>query len=164
GLRRPETMPLAHQLTNDLVQTVERGRIRRLHDDSVQVVPRMRDARHLRMERCDHLAVQREAEHRTLLLEDADDGERKAMNANLPSDRIEAGEVSLGDLLADHDHRGAEGVFLLVVDASVREREVLDQEVLGGCSLSEYPGSSLRKLGARVRARDIVHRPARAVW
>ena len=156
-------MPLAHQLAHDLMQPVERRRVRRLHDDAVEVVPRMRESRHLRMKWRDHLPVQRQTEHRALLLEHADHGEREAMNANLASNRIEIREVSLGDLLSDHDHRCAERVFLLVVDAAVRQREVLDQEVLGRCCLGEHPRPSLRELGARVGARDIVHRPPRAI-
>jgi len=44
----------------------------------------------------------------------------------------------------------------------VREREVLDQEVLRCRRLGEHLRAALRKLGARVGPRDVVHRPARA--
>src|SRR6476659_6782331 len=114
------------------------------------------------MEWRDHLPVESQPEHRPLLLEHADDREREAMNADLTPERIEIREIALRHLLTDHDDRGAERIFLLVVDAAPRQREVLDQEILWCRRFGEHLGATLRELRAGIGPGDVVHRPPRA--
>src|SRR4051812_39333590 len=153
-------MTLPHELTHNLMETVEGSGSRSLNDHAIEIVSRMRESRHLRMERRNDLPVERHPEHRPLLLEHTDHREWEPVNAYLSADGIEVGEVALGNLLADDDHRGTDRIFLLVEDTTVRERQVLDQEIFRRRRLRQAFWPATREFRAAISSRDVVHRPA----
>src|SRR4051812_12909499 len=106
-------MPFAHDFAHDLLESEERFGTRGLHDDAVEVVSRAGDALHLRVERRDHLTVERQAEHRALFLEHTDHGERKLVDTELAPDRIEIREILFRDLATDDHDLRAERILLL---------------------------------------------------
>src|SRR3954470_5697736 len=155
-------MAFPHELTHDLVEPAEGSGSRCLNNDAIEIVSRMRETRHLRMEGRDDTPAERQPEHRPLFLEHTDHREWKPVNAYLSADRIEVGEVSLGNLLADDDHRGADRVFLLVEHATPRDRQVLDQEVFRRSRLRQNLRPATREFRAAIGSGDVLHRPTRA--
>ena len=95
---------------------------RRLNDHRVDDAVRIHPAVERRLFRRDDELVEREAERAALLLHHADDGVRNALDAQLAPDRIEVREEVIGDVLADHDDRRAERVFLRGDEPALRSR------------------------------------------